>query len=220
MLKKPWRAFSTSGMACTTYRKINPLPSDARSQISIVAFSKGKSADQKALLARFAGNVIQVTSTEENKMKNLVANAHWLLRVALASVFVYHGILKFLDLEGFTQMLPISYLQVVLVAAAETVGGSLVLLGGFRNDFLSDLATRVGAAMNVPVMVGAIWMVHWGRWNFLPSESHPVGGIEFQTVLILVMLYLAIIGNRGLAAVGFDSRETFQSQTTMPVASS
>ena len=51
-------------------------------------------------------------------MKFLTSNAHWLLRIALASVFIYHGVLKFLNLEGFAQMLPISYLQVVLVAFA------------------------------------------------------------------------------------------------------
>lgn len=132
-------------------------------------------------------------------MKYLTTNAHWLLRIALASVFIFHGALKFMNLEGFAQMLPISYLQVVLVALAETTGGLLVLLGGFRGDALSDLATRVGAAMNVPVIIGAIAIVHWGRWNFVPSETHPMGGFEFQAVLLLVMLFLVITGNRGLA---------------------
>lgn len=126
-------------------------------------------------------------------------NAHWLLRFALASVFIYHGVLKLMNLEGFAQMLPISYLQVVLVALAETGGGLLVLLGGFRDDAISDLATRVGAAMNIPVMIGAITMVHWGQWNFLPSETHPIGGIEFQTVLLLIMVYLVVTGNPGFA---------------------
>ncbi len=139
-------------------------------------------------------------------MNALTQNAHWLLRIALASVFVYHGVLKLMNLEGFAQMLPISYLQVVLVALAETGGGLLVLLGGFRDDFFSDLATRIGAALNVPVMIGAITLVHWGRWNFLPSETHPIGGIEFQTVLLLIMLYLMITGNRGFA--GTDSTQT------------
>lgn len=97
-------------------------------------------------------------------------------------------------------MLPISYLQVVLVALAETGGGLLVLLGGFRDDVLSDRITRLGAALNIPVMIGAIAMVHWGQWNFLPSATHPIGGIEFQTVLLLIMLYLVITGNRGFAA--------------------
>ena len=135
-------------------------------------------------------------------MEILTKNAHWLLRIALASVFVFHGLLKFANLEGFAQMLPISYLEVVLVAAAETGGGLLVFLGGFRKDTISDLATRVGAALNIPVMVGAITLVHWGRWNFLPSETFPMGGIQFQTVLILIMLYLVFTGNRGFTRGG------------------
>ena len=134
-------------------------------------------------------------------MKFLTTNAHFLLRIALASVFVYHGMLKFMNLEGFAQMLPISYFAVVLVALAETSGGLLVLLGGFRDDAVSNLATRIGAALNIPVMLGAIVLVHWGRWNFLPSETHPMGGIQFQTVLILIMLYLVITGNRGFAQI-------------------
>lgn len=133
-------------------------------------------------------------------MNFLNQNAHWLLRIALASVFVYHGVLKLLNLEGFAQMLPISYVQVVLVALAETAGGLLVLLGGFRDDAISDFTTRIGAALNIPVMIGAITLVHWGRWNFLPSETHPIGGFEFQTVLLLIMVYLVITGNRGLTA--------------------
>lgn len=123
-------------------------------------------------------------------------NAHWLLRIALASVFIFHGLLKFANLEGFAQMLPISYTEVVLVALAETGGGLLVLFGGFGTTRLFDLATRIGAALNIPVMLGAISMIHWGRWNFLPSESHPLGGFEFQAVLLLIMLYLVIAGNR------------------------
>ena len=134
-------------------------------------------------------------------MKYLTENAHWFLRIALASVFIYHGVLKFMNLEGFAQMLPISYLEVALVATAETVGGLLVLLGGLRHSNLADLATRVGAALNIPVIIGAIAMIHWGQWNFVPSESHPMGGFEFQAVLLLLMLYLVFTGNRTFANV-------------------
>ena len=73
----------------------------------------------------------------------LTANAHWLLRLAIVGVFVYHGVLKFSNLDGFATMLPISYTQVVFVALAN-IGSVLVILGGFRNDWLSDLATRIG----------------------------------------------------------------------------
>ena len=133
-------------------------------------------------------------------MKYLTDNAHWFLRIALASVFIFHGVMKFLNLEGTAQMLPISYLQVVLVAAAEVGGGLLVLLGGIGNDRRADLATRIGAAMNLPVMIGAISIVHWGRWNFVPTENYPMGGFEFQAVLILIMLYLVFNGNRDVSS--------------------
>ena len=132
-------------------------------------------------------------------MNILKTNAHWLLRIALASVLLFHGVLKFTNLEAFAQMLPISYTEVVLVALAETGGGLLVILGGLHNNRLFDLATRVGAALNIPVLVGAIAIVHWGRWNFVPSESHPMGGFEFQAVLLLLTLYLVITGNHGIA---------------------
>ena len=151
-------------------------------------------------------------------MNFLTKNAHWLLRIALASVFVYHGALKLMNLEGFAQMLPISYLQVVLVALAETGGGLLVLAGGIRRDRISDLATRVGAAMNIPVIIGAITIVHWGRWNFVPSETHPMGGFEFQTVLLLLMLYLVFTGNTAFAATEVKNTEADQLPATASAA--
>ena len=136
-----------------------------------------------------------------NYLDRLSANAHWLLRISVVSVFVYHGVLKFSNLQGFATMLPISYTEVVFVALAN-VGSALIILGGFRNDTLSDLATRIGAAFNIPVMIGAIGLVHWGRWNFVPTEAHPMGGMEFQVTLALLMLYLVITGNRGIQPVG------------------
>jgi putative oxidoreductase len=93
------------------------------------------------------------------------------------------------------------YTEVVFVALAN-VGSVLVILGGFRNDVLSDLATRIGAALNIPVMVGAIALVHWGRWNFVPTETHPMGGMEFQVIMALLMLYLVITGNKGVNSAG------------------
>lgn len=79
-------------------------------------------------------------------------HAHWLLRLGLASVFLFHGIGKFADLGGFSVMMGLSLFMTTLVAMAE-VGGAL------KNDLL----TRMGAAAFVPVMIGAIAMVHWPR---------------------------------------------------------
>ncbi len=38
-----------------------------------------------------------------------------------------------------------------------------------------------------------------GQWNFVPSATHSMGGFEFQAVLLLVMVYFVITGNRGFA---------------------
>lgn len=126
-------------------------------------------------------------------------HAHWLLRAALVGVFLYHGILTLNDLQGFMQMLSLSMTEVVLIALAQVGGSLLLMLGGLGQSRLFDVGTRVGAALNLPIMAGAITMVHWGRWNFVPTESHPLGGMEFQVVLALLMTYLVIVGNRPFA---------------------
>jgi len=126
---------------------------------------------------------------------SITSNAHWLLRGSLASVFLYHGVMKLINLEGTAAMLSLPMGTTVLVALAETVGPILLILGGLGKERLYDLATRIGALMNIPVMLGAIALVHKGRWNFVPSETHPMGGMEFQVTLILIMLYIAILGN-------------------------
>ncbi len=124
--------------------------------------------------------------------EKLASSAHWTLRIALASVFIYHGLGKFASLEGFSQMMGLSFSVALLVALAEFVGGILILAGAFTRDWV----TRLGAGFFIPVMVGAIFLVHWGRWNFVASESFPMGGAEFQVTLLLISLYFVLKGNR------------------------
>lgn len=126
-----------------------------------------------------------------NAITKLSQNAHWFLRAAIASVFIYHGLDKFPKLEGMAAMLDMPVAVLFLVALAETFGGMLLLLGGLSKDWM----TRLGALMLIPVMLGAIFMAHWGQWSFVPSETHPMGGMEFQVTLLLVSLYLLVQGN-------------------------
>lgn len=102
-------------------------------------------------------------------MNGVGKHAHWLLRIALASVFLYHGIGKFPMLSQLSQMMQLPVIVVLLVALAETVGSILILLGGFLRAWM----TRLGAAMQIPVMLGAVFMVHWGQWSFLPLRPTP-----------------------------------------------
>jgi len=117
--------------------------------------------------------------------------AHWLLRLALASVFLYHGLGKFPAAAGMAQMMKMPIAAVYLLATVETAGALLVLYGGLGADW----ATRIGGLLITPVMLGAIFLVHWGQWSFQPTESHPQGGIEFQVTLLSIALYFLLRGN-------------------------
>lgn len=120
---------------------------------------------------------------------------HWALRVALASTFLFHGLPKFAGIAEFAESNDLPLVIALLVPIAEVGGALLVLLGGISRGILGDLATRLGALAFIPVMVGAIAMVHWPRWSFEPSGSHPAGGMEFQVILILLSVYLLVKGN-------------------------
>ncbi len=128
-------------------------------------------------------------------LDSLKSHAHWLLRISLASVFIYHGVIKVMDLGAFSQMMGLSTPVAVLVTLAEIAGGVGILVGAFTND----LITRLAGLAIVPVMIGAIVMVHWGRWNFLPADGFPAGGMEFQVVLLLIALFFLLMGNTGLS---------------------
>jgi len=117
--------------------------------------------------------------------------AHWLLRAGLASVFIFHGIGKLVDVAGFAEMMSLPLAVAWLVTLAEVGGGIGILAGSFGRDWL----TRLSAAAIIPVMLGAIAMLHWGQWSFVASDTHPMGGMEFQVVLTLIAGYFVLKGN-------------------------
>ena len=129
---------------------------------------------------------------DEDFSQRLGIYAHWALRVALASVFIYHGAQKLSGLEQFAHMMNLPYIVALLVALAEFVGGILVAIGGLTRDWV----TRLGASLFIPVMAGAIALVHWGQWSFVPTQSYPMGGSEFQVTLLLISVYFVLKGNR------------------------
>ncbi len=129
-----------------------------------------------------------------NALDSFKPNAHWLLRVGVASVFIFHGVGKAASIGGFAQMMGIPYIVAALVTIAELSGGIGLIVGGLK----SDLVTRLSGLAIAPVMLGAIVMVHWGRWSFTPAEGFPMGGMEFQVVLMLAGLYFMIVGNSKL----------------------
>ncbi|MBC8505262.1 MAG: DoxX family membrane protein [Anaerolineales bacterium] len=125
-----------------------------------------------------------------NALKKLSPYAHWGIRLAVAGVFLFHGLGKFADLSGGAQMMGMPVFVWALVAIFESLGGALVLLGGF----LPDWATRLGGLLIIPPMLGAVFMAHWGQWSFAPSATHPMGGMEFQVTLLTLGIFFALRG--------------------------
>lgn len=119
--------------------------------------------------------------------------AHWLLRIALASVFLYMGIDKFMGggIEEFSQLMGLPMVIGGMVPVIEIIAGILILLGAWAGDFV----TRLGALAMLPVLLGAIFMQHWGQWHFMATPSHPLGGMMFQVTLLLLALYMMARGN-------------------------
>ena len=128
-------------------------------------------------------------------LDSLKPHAHWLLRIGLASVFIFHGIGKAMALGGFAQMMGLPTAVAALVTLAELAGGVGIIVGAFTND----LITRLAGLAIAPVMLGAIFMVHWGRWNFTTAEGFPMGGMELQVVVLLTALFFIVMGNAGLS---------------------
>jgi len=126
-----------------------------------------------------------------SSLDSLKPHAHWLLRLSLASVFIFHGLGKAGNLEGMAQMMGMPVAALAMVTFAELAGGIGIIVGAFK----SDLITRLSGLAIAPVMLGAIFMVHWGRWSFSPAEGFPMGGMEFQVVLLLIAVYFLISGN-------------------------
>ena len=130
-----------------------------------------------------------------NVLDSLKPHAHWLLRIGLAGVFLYHGIGKAMDVGAFSQMMGLPTSVAALVTFAELAGGVGIIVGAFTKDLITRLA---GLAL-APVILGAIFMVHWARWDFAPAEGFPMGGMELQVALLFTALFFLVMGNAGLS---------------------
>ncbi len=117
---------------------------------------------------------------------------HWLLRLALASVFVVHGIGNFMNLDGFAAAMHVSSMLALLLVLGEIGGGVLVLTGGF----LGGEMTRLGALLLIPVLLMIMFMTQASEMSFTVSKVHVVSGMEYLIVLFLVSVYVLLKGNK------------------------
>ncbi len=126
-------------------------------------------------------------------MAPLTPHVHWLVRLAVAGIFVYHGIDKVTSgtppQEGLDMMFLGSAIVFWLVAIAEVTAGVAIVAGGLKHD-LADLLTRYAGFAIAVVMLGAAFIVHLPEWHFMR------GGAEFQILLAAVGLMFMVRGNK------------------------
>jgi putative oxidoreductase len=126
------------------------------------------------------------------QLNKLSGIAHWLPRLALAAIFIYHGFPKVAMAGDVSAMMGMPVFMVFMLGVVE-IGGSLLLLwGGIGPEW----ATRIAGILFTIVMIGAIVMVHaqYG-WNSINMGNNGGRGMEFQVLIIATSLLYVIRGN-------------------------
>lgn len=119
-------------------------------------------------------------------------NPLWFVRIPFAITFAGHGAGKLLMPAASAEMLGLPVVLVLLVGVAEVLAGIGAFVGGLERISHRVLVDRLTGLAAAPVLIGAIALEHWPRWSFVATESHPLGGMEFQVLLLGVALYLAL----------------------------
>jgi putative oxidoreductase len=111
-------------------------------------------------------------------------NSMWFLRIAMASVFLYHGLTK--KLNSFAKHFKLPLIIAALVVFAEIAAGLGYIVGGLYNkNILGFSITQWSSIAVIPVLLGAIFMVHWKNgFNVMNS------GYEYQFVLLMIAFYM------------------------------
>ena len=129
-----------------------------------------------------------------------------LARLALGSVLLAHGLLKFLvftlpGTAGFFASVGFPGWTAYIVAPLEVVAGAAMILG---------FHSRLFAVLTLPVQVGA-GLVHAGNgWLF----SNAGGGWEFSAVLVVMTGVVYLLGDGAYSVrrlAGGNSGSAFQS---------
>lgn len=112
-----------------------------------------------------------------------------ILRLAVGVVFLAHGLSKFGDLNGVSQMfgsmgMPAAGLMAAMVAAMEAVGGAALILG---------IGTRIAAVLLSAVLMVAIVMVK-ARVGLIAPMGAPLPGAELDLALLAGLVALILQG--------------------------
>lgn len=127
-----------------------------------------------------------------NQLNKLSGIAHWLPRLSLASIFIYHGFPKIAMAGDVAAMMDMPVIMVLMLGLVEVGGSLLMLWGGVGPEW----ATRTAGLLFTVVMIGAIAMVHAQHgWSSVNMGDNGGRGMEFQVLIIAVSLLYVFRGN-------------------------
>lgn len=119
---------------------------------------------------------------------------HWAVRATYAATFLFHGLPTFLEggPTAFSTMLGVGGTLGQVVGGLSSAAGVLVLVGGTARAW----ATRLAGLAAAPVAGAIVLVVGWPRWSFTPAGGHPLGGMEFPLLLLVLAVLFLVQGNR------------------------
>lgn len=114
-----------------------------------------------------------------------------LLRASLGTMFLAHGLMKFVDFTlpgtaAFFESVGFPGWAAYIVSPAEVLAG-IALIVGFR--------TRLIAMLSLPILLGAIAPHAGAGWSF----SNAGGGWEYPVYLVATAVVVALLGGGRLA---------------------
>lgn len=114
-----------------------------------------------------------------------------LLRASLGTMFLAHGLMKFVDFTlpgtaAFFESVGFPGWTAYIVSPAEVLAG-VALIAGFR--------TRLVALLSLPILLGAIVPHAGAGWSF----SNAGGGWEYPVFLVATAVVVALLGGGRLA---------------------
>ncbi|MFB6230050.1 MAG: DoxX family protein [Salinibacter sp.] len=110
-----------------------------------------------------------------------------MLRVYLGAGLFFRGLALLLTDEGLRQLVggttpDVSFSGIaVYVTAAHLVGGALITVG---------LYTRLAALAQLPVLMGAVFLVHWREGLLSANQS-----LEFSALVLFLLLIVCAFGS-------------------------
>ncbi|MEL6959984.1 MAG: hypothetical protein AAGL89_13635 [Pseudomonadota bacterium] len=115
-----------------------------------------------------------------------IKSSDWFIRIPLAAIIIQQGLWKIPDLALQAADYGLPVFAYFLAMFAEVAGGTAILLGGLiRNNWMTDLLTRLGGLAIAIVTAGVIIMIYFG----------PFIGWQLQGMLLAAGAFFLFRGN-------------------------